>query len=263
MVAVGRVLGLLVALGAGGAGWAHPFQSALYGHRLAVELSGENIVVDAVFEEPTPRVLAEYRVWADGQPGTPAEVMKRHTALRLNELEAGLSVAVDGEPVELVRGASAERSGVGGADFIRYPLRLEGALPAGWRQLSILDTAHPGEALASRWDLYLEPGLRLDQSSLWWEDRDLTGQWVTETPTLRCRELRLGITPLGAISRGAVILGEALGTPRPRSEGGLVEARWAKGTVVDGLRAWGMGLGAAVVVLVLAVLFGVVRRRRV
>lgn len=262
MAAGCRVLGLLLATGGGGAAWAHPFQSALYGHRLTVELMRDNVVLDVVYEEPTPRVLAEYRVWADGQPGTPTEVMKRHTALRLDELQAGLSVAVDGVPVELVRGTSRERSGVGGADFIRYPLRLEGALPEGWRRVSVLDNAHPDEALASRWDLFLAPELRLDQSSLWWEDRDLTGQWVTETPTLRCRELRLGITPLGALSRTALRVGEAIGTPRPRTDAGLVEARQARDTVVGALVNRGLALGAALLVVGLAVLVGVAARRR-
>lgn len=258
-VRVGALLGLLLA----GPAAAHPFQTALYGHHATVGIDDEMLVVDVVFEEPTPNVLREYRAWSAGQPGTPAEVMARHTALRLDELAAGLQLEVDGQGAPLRRRPLDARNGVGGADFIRYRLVLEATLPPGWRQLSLHDQAHPGEALASRWDLRLAPGLRLDASSLWDGDRDRTGQWLTETPRIPARELRLAVTPLGALSRAAVALGDRLGTARAPDDAGRVAAREARAAVVDAARRRGLAAvgGPALLLLVLGGLGRWWRRR--
>ena len=242
---------LLMVFSASAPAHAHPFRTGIYGHRVTVELRADTVVVDALFEEPTPRVLAEYRVWADGQAGAPTEVMARHTALRLDELVQGISVTVDGSPVVLERREIDGRNGVGGADFVRYRLRLQATAPAGYRSVNIVDEAHREEQLATRWDIVMAEGLRLDASSLWGErGRDGSGQWTADGT--EARELRLGVTPLGPATRGFVRLGEVLLGDRERRSDGLLDGRQCRAAVLTPLRnrALAVVLGPLLLILV-------------
>jgi nickel/cobalt exporter len=184
---------------------AHPFGSKLYGHKTEVWLSADAVEVAYLLEVPTPVLLAELREFmAEVEAPTQAD-QDRHTAAILAELEGGLRLLVDGEPVSWTSELGAQPSGVGDTRFIAYHLRLRAPLPEGATTLNLVNSNWPDERALFATDVYVGPGVLLDASSQIDVDADghITynrgGAWRGEE---RERELRLAFRLRSGFTRG-------------------------------------------------------------
>ena len=184
---------------------AHPFGSKLYGHKTEVWLSADQVEVAYLLEIPTPVLLSELRGFmADIDAPTQAD-QDRHTAAILTELQGGLRLLVDGEPIPWVVDESESPSGVGDTRFIAYHVRLRAHLPEGATSLNLINSNWPDERALFATDVLVGPGVVLDASSQIDvnDDGHITynraGAWRGEEDE---RELRLSFRLRSELTRG-------------------------------------------------------------
>lgn len=187
-----------------GVAFAHPFGSALYGHQLRVWLDPDAVRVDYLAEVPTPVVVRDMRVFFLDRPQPGKQDQDEFVARWQSELEGGLRLLVDQQPVPWRRLPETEASGVGDSRFVAFRLSLEAPIPAGARTLQIANGNLPDQPSLFETELLVADSLSLDATSLVdVEDgevhRDRGGGWQAEE---EARELRLSFQSRGAMQAG-------------------------------------------------------------
>jgi ABC-type nickel/cobalt efflux system permease component RcnA len=173
---------------------AHPFGSNLYGHKTVVWLDDDTVVVEYLAEIPTPTLLRELKKYLANVESPTTVEQDLHTEQVLSELQDGLRLLADGEPVSWTRLEATEPSGKGNSRFISYNLRVQADLPEGASTLNLVNGNRPDEPAMFAADVYVSPSVILDGSSLIDTDHhgemqeNRSGQWRTDEQQ---RELRL------------------------------------------------------------------------
>jgi hypothetical protein len=218
------------------------------------------VAVDATFEEPTPGVLRDYQRFVAGAAAPAADLSARYLARRLEELGGSLELYADGVRLPVVTEPVSGRNGTGGADFIKYRVRIVADLPQGARGVGLVDRAHPDERVGWSWTVRVDPSLRVDESTLlraadggW---TDLSGGWMAGGDH---REQRLSVGRRGEVRTALAALGAGLGAPVPAGP------LWTLGEAAAGADGAAVGRGGAAVAaaaLVAAGAAAAARRRR-
>lgn len=182
---------------------AHPFDASFHGHQLEVALDGGALRVAYLVEVPTVDALADLQLFLQDVESPGAAHQAAYTARVLDELEDGLQVRVDGEPIAMARGESTAPSGVGDRRFITFRLQLEGAVSSDARTLHVVNANFPGErALFSR-QAWVDDAVRVHDTDLvTLQDgrvvRDDSARWLGGDEN---RELRVSFQRRGALAR--------------------------------------------------------------
>lgn len=143
------MIGLLAALS--GPAEAHPFQSDEYSYRTAVKVSDEAFVGLVVLEVPIPVVLTSIGV-EEGDSGPVKKLkVKKYNESVWDAMAAGLSVTVDGAPVDVTwRPISHEMNGKAAEGFFLYLVQTDipaSELPASGYTVAVTNAAYADEKM--------------------------------------------------------------------------------------------------------------------
>ncbi len=246
MRTIGAIVLVLLALAAAGVASAHPFGDRYLGHLVRLSVSDGAARLDYRLELPTNYVVREMaaRERASDQPDPGGYVPEK-----LDELESGLVMLVDGVSVPMRRVPADEPTGLGNARFFIFDLTLEATLDPGPHTIVVTNGNHPETEAWHAGEVLVADDLVVDACNLF--DLD-PGQIRTENGVRwvlgdRGREVSVTVHPGGSGLAGALAwVAGGTGGMRPAAEAVEVDPMI---TLVQGeLTPWLMfvALGASV-----------------